>query len=164
MTSNANPAADAAQATRRELATEVLRAFGRLRFAATGWSMLPSLLPQDTLVVERIGEHPVGVGDVVLVRRSHGLRAHRVVGKSGDMERPQWITQGDGMAAPDLPVNPHELLGRVTHLIRRGKCIPVPMRLAGIDRLIAKALRRSAPAARAFVYLHGLRRSSQEQS
>ena len=37
-----------------ELAAEVLRSFGTLRFAATGWSMLPSVWPGETLVVERV--------------------------------------------------------------------------------------------------------------
>jgi hypothetical protein len=36
-----------------ELVAEVLRSFGTIRFAATGWSMLPSLWPGDTLMVER---------------------------------------------------------------------------------------------------------------
>src|ERR1700677_3793767 len=92
--------ADATTALKCELAAEVLRSFGTLRFAATGWSMLPSLWPGDTLVVNRITPDQVHVGDVVLVGRHGGLRAHRVVGSAGDSQNPQWITQGDALPVP----------------------------------------------------------------
>ena len=76
-----------AAAVKCELAAEVLRSFGTLRFVATGWSMLPSLWPGETLVVEGVGEGKdqdrVCVGDIVLVRREGGLCAHRVVAVVG---------------------------------------------------------------------------------
>ena len=86
-----------------ELAGDVLRSFGTLRFSATGWSMLPSILPGDTLVVESVRPVQVRLGDVVLVGREGKLRAHRVVGMAGDPENPRWITQGDALPAPDPP-------------------------------------------------------------
>ena len=98
-----------------ELAAEVLRSFGSLRFVATGWSMLPSLWPGETLVVEGVGEGKdqdrVCVGDIVLVRREGGLCAHRVVAVVGTSENPRWITQGDALPAPvqagrQLPILP----------------------------------------------------------
>jgi signal peptidase I len=137
-----------------ELACEVLRSFGSLRFAATGWSMLPSLWPGDTLVVNRITPDQVHVGDVVLVGREGRLCAHRVVSMAGDSQNPQWITQGDALPAPDRPVAKDELLGKVSYLIRAGKLIAVPAELNGVKRLTANIVRRSVPAARALVYLH----------
>ena len=56
-----------------ELAAEVLRSFGTLRFAATGWSMLPSVWPGETLVVERVQPDQVHIGDLVLVGREGRL-------------------------------------------------------------------------------------------
>jgi hypothetical protein len=144
----------AASAAKCELATEVLRSFGKLRFAATGWSMLPSVWPGETLVVERVSVDEVQIGDVVLVGREGRFYAHRLISRLIDSENPQWITQGDGMVAPDRPVLAHELLGRVAYLIRAGKCVPVPAELSAVENLIAKVVRRSAPAARALVYLH----------
>jgi hypothetical protein len=140
-----------------ELASEVLRSFGTLRFAATGWSMLPSVWPGETLVVERVHPEQVHIGDLVLVGREGKLCAHRVVGTAGDSENRQWITQGDALPAPDRPVARNELLGRVSYLIRSGKLIPVPAKLGVIDKLIAKVVRRSVPAARALVHLHRMR-------
>jgi len=145
---------DSESALKCELASEVLRSFGSLRFAATGWSMLPSVWPGDTLVVERVSPDRVRVGDVVLVGRLGRLCAHRIVGTAGDPENPQWVTQGDALPAPDRPVLENELLGRVSYLIRAGKLIAVPAELSTVERLAAKIVRRSVPAARALVYLH----------
>lgn len=154
--------ADAAAAVRCDLASEVLRSFGSLRFAATGWSMLPTVWPGDTLVVERVSPDQVHVGDVVLVGREGRLCAHRVVSRAEGSGNPHWITQGDAMLAPDRPVSENELLGRVAHLIRAGKCIAVPAELSVVKHLIAKTIRRSFPAARALVYLHRMVQTPEE--
>lgn len=150
-------AADAA-AVKCDLASEVLRSFGNLRFEATGFSMLPSMWPGDTLMVERVSGDQVRIGDVVLVGRDRRLCAHRVVSRSEDKENPLWITQGDAMPAPDRPVNQSELLGRVSYLIRAGRLIAVRPELSVVKRLTAKMVARSVPAARALVYLHRVNR------
>jgi hypothetical protein len=137
-----------------ELAAEALLSFGTLRFAATGWSMLPSVWPGETLVVERVRPDEVRIGDLVLAVREGRFCAHRVVRTAGDSQNPQWITQGDALPVPDPPVGGNELLGRVAYLIRAGKLVAVPTELNAIERLTAKIVRRSVPAARALVYLH----------
>ncbi len=153
---------DARSALKCELATEVLRSFGSLRFAATGWSMLPAVWPGDTLVVDRVGQDQVRIGDVVLVGREGKLCAHRIVGTAGDGDNPQWITQGDALPKPDRPVAGNELLGRVTYLIREGKLIPVPAELSVVESMAKRVIRRSVPAARALVYLHRMRQKPEE--
>jgi len=150
---------DAERTLKCELAGEVLRSFGTLRFAATGWSMLPSVWPGETLVVERVEPDQVRIGDVVVVGREGRLCAHRVIGTEGDPENPQWITQGDGLPSPDCPVAGDELLGRVAYLIRAGKMIAVPAELGVVDNVIARVVRHSLPAARALVYLNRMRRA-----
>jgi signal peptidase I len=146
---------DGGSAVKCELAAEVLRAFGTLRFTATGWSMLPAIWPGDTLLVDRVSSDQVRVGDVVLVGRDGRLCAHRVVRAAAeDAGKPHWITQGDAMPAADRPVNGDELLGRVAHVIRAGRLVEVPAKLSVGERLTAGIVRRSVPAARALVYLH----------
>jgi signal peptidase I len=145
---------DYESAAKCELAADVLRSFGNLRFAATGWSMLPSVWPGDTLVVDRITPDQVHTGDVVLVGREGRLCAHRVIGMAGDSQNPQWITQGDALPAPDRLVAKNELLGKISYLIRAGKLIAVPAELNGVKRLTANIVRRSVPAARVLVYFH----------
>jgi hypothetical protein len=137
-----------------DLASEVLRSFGNLRFTATGWSMVPAVWPGDTLLVERVGANQVDVGMVVLVGRGGRLCAHRVVCRTEGSQDGLWITQGDALSAPDRPVAENELLGRVRYLIRAGKLIAVPAELGVVERLTAKIVRRYVPAARFLVYLH----------
>ncbi len=143
-----------ADALKCELAGEVLRSFGSLRFKATGWSMLPSVWPGDTLLVERVSPDQVRIGDVVLVGRDARLCAHRVVSVEEGSRTPGWITQGDANPAPDQSVSRDELLGRVAYLIRAGKLIPVLAELSLVDEMIAKIVRQSKTAARTLVYLH----------
>jgi signal peptidase I len=150
--------ADPAAAVKCDLSGEVLRTFGSLRFGATGWSMLPSIWPGDTLVVERAGADQLQVGEVALVGREDRLCAHRVVSWAEDAGNPcgitYLITQGDAMPAPDRPVAADEVLGRVAYVIRAGKCISVPTNLNLGEQLVARIIRRSFLAARALVYLH----------
>ena len=174
--------AETAAAVKCDLASEVLRSFGTLRFAATGWSMLPTIWPGDTLVVERINLDQVQVGEVVLVGRDSRLCAHRLVSKAEGSRNsqelaprftaphfitphfvtPYFVTQGDAMSAPDRPVSESELLGRVTSVIRAGKEIVLPAELSLAAKLIAKIVRHSDLAARALVYLHDVIESPRE--
>jgi hypothetical protein len=151
-------------AVKCELAMDVLRSFGTLRFAATGWSMLPSIWPGETLVIERVEPDLVRIGDMVLVGRGGRLCAHRVVGIAGDGQNRQWITRGDALLVPDRPVAGNELLGRVRYLIRAEKCIAVPTELSVLAKVVAKIVRRSFFAARALVYLHRMVRTSEVSS
>ena len=148
--------AGAAAAVKCDLAREVLRSFGPIRFPAIGRSMLPAVWPGDTLVVEGVSPDRVRIGDVVVVGRQGSLCAHRVIGTNGISENPRWITQGDALPVPDPPVAEKELLGRVAYLIRRGKLIAVPAELNVAESLVAKIVRRSVPVARALVYLRRL--------
>jgi hypothetical protein len=148
-----------ASAVKCELAAEVLRSFGTLRFAATGSSMLPSIWPGETLVVERVEPEQVCIGELVLVGREGRLCAHRVIGIAGDSQNPQWVTQGDALPVPDRSVAGNELLGRVAYVIRAGKCVAVPTELSVPAKVIAKIIRRSFFAARTLVYLHSVVRT-----
>jgi signal peptidase I len=156
MSSRAVIAAGYAHALKCDLACEVLRSFGGLRFSATGWSMLPAIWPGDTLVVERVSGDQVKIGEVVLVGRNGRLCAHRVISREEDSENPHrhWITQGDSMPMPDPPVKENELLGRVNYVIRAGRCVAVSAKLSVAAKLTGKIARRSFLAARALVYLH----------
>jgi signal peptidase I len=153
---------DAGSALKCELAAEVLRSFGTLRFAEMGWSMVPSIWPGETLMFERIDRKEVRIGDIVLVCREGRLCTHRVVGMAGEPDNPKWITQGDALSAPDRPVAANELLGKLAYLVRAGKLVAVQAELTVINKFIAQAVRRSFAAARALVYLNRMRQTSKE--
>lgn len=153
------PHVDLATALKCDLAVEVLRSFGCLRFAATGWRMLPKVWP-DTLVVERVSPDEIQRGDITLVGRQGRLCAHRVASTPKNSGSRYWISQGDAMAAPDDLVTESELLGRVAYLMRDGRRIAVPVKLNMGERLIARMVRRSTFATRALIYLGGIVRTS----
>jgi signal peptidase I len=106
-----------------ELAGEVLRASGRLRLRVTGWSMLPAIFPGDTLLIERANSESVGKGDIILFQRDRRMFVHRVSGKFGCDRDLQIVTQGDGMPNPDPPVSSSQLLGKVSFVVRDGRCL-----------------------------------------
>jgi len=143
-------------AAKCELAGEVLRSSGRLRLGVTGWSMLPSVRPGDTLVIESADEGAVSEGDIVLFMRERRLCVHRVVKKNRALAGTTILTRGDAMQRPDPPVSDCDLLGKVTSIVRNGKHIePQTPRLA--QRAVSALVRNSEFAARVVVGVHGMR-------
>lgn len=145
-----------------ELASEVLRSSGQLRLRVTGWSMLPSVWPGDTLLVERAASDQVSEGDIVLFGRDRRLFAHRVVAR-GAIDGARTITQGDGMPQPDSPVSDSELLGKVSFIVRNGRRIEPSKTLRVSEQAVAALVRRSESAARMVVGVHNLRNPLQDR-
>jgi hypothetical protein len=162
MKSSEDAALGPAHALKCELAGEVLRSSGKLRLQVTGWSMLPTVWPGDTLVVERAESCAVSAGEIILFSRDRRLFAHRVVGKADELKDAQIITQGDGMARPDPPVAGPAVLGKVSVIIRGGRCIAPGRSLDLPERAVAALVRRSDSAARVVVGIHGMRQPRRE--
>lgn len=149
---------DEAHAVKCDLAAEALHSSGFLRLQVTGWSMLPSVWPGDTLMVEKADHEEVCEGDIVLFARERRLFAHRVVtSPSGDG---QLVTRGDAMPASDAPISGGELLGKVARIQRKGVWIKPSRNLGVAARAIATLVRRSPFAARMVVGLHEAQRAS----
>ena len=145
-----------------ELAGEVLTSSGSLRLRVTGWSMLPAIFPGDTLVIEPARSESVGKGDIVLFRRDGRLFAHRVSGKSGSASDFQIVTQGDGMRNPDPPVSSSQLLGKVSFVVREGRCLELAQTPRLSMRAVAALVRRSSWAARVVVGVHKMGQGPEE--
>jgi Peptidase S24-like len=124
---------------KRELAEEVLRSFGELRFLARGLSMLPTIFPGDVLTIRREPIEDARPGDVVLASWGGRLFAHRVVARAQGHGRATLTTRGDALDIADEPVTDTEWLGRVTEVIRGGKTVEF-----GIDGAISKCTLRWA--------------------
>ena len=107
---------------------DLLSRVGEARLSALGSSMMPSILPGDTLHVQRCDSTTPRVGDVVMFTRYGRLFAHRVIGSvDGTL-----VTQGDNLDASDGPVLASEFLGRVIkveppslaqRIVRRGRLL-----------------------------------------
>jgi signal peptidase I len=158
MNLSGQPLDDDAHAIKCQLAAEVLRSSGTLRLQVTGWSMLPSVWPGDTLLVDRANSSAVSEGDMVLFARDRRLFAHRVVSKRGHHEDSRVVTQivtrGDAMPAPDSPVSDRELLGKVSSILRNGQWIKPRRSLRFAERAVAALVRSSEIAARVVVGMH----------
>jgi signal peptidase I len=135
-----------------EMAAEVLQSSGTLRLRVTGWSMLPTVWPGDTLVVERLDSAELAEGDIVLFGRDRRLFAHRVVKKENSV----LVTRGDSMPTVDSPVGQSEFLGRVSSIVRNGRHIEPRRTLRVEERAIASLVQRSEIAARVVVGVRGL--------
>jgi len=144
-------------AVKCELAGEVVSSSGSLRLCVTGWSMLPSVWPGDTLIVERIHGDAVCPGDIVLFRRDRRLFAHRVIASPAGVA--SILTRGDSMPGADPPVLKNDLLGRVSFIQRDGKLIQPARRLRFSQLAIAALMQHSDFAARVLVGFRGLRRT-----
>jgi len=147
-----------------ELAREVLRSSGSLRLQVTGWSMLPAVFPGDTLVIEPTNTEDMVEGDVVMFSNGRRFVAHRIVARSHSPGRSRVHTQGDAVPRPDSPLAESDLLGKVSFVLRKGRCIEQSRRPRFSERALAAVLRRSSFAARFAVGVHGLFRNSQSQS
>jgi hypothetical protein len=96
------------------LAGDVIRGFGALRVRVFGTSMVPSILPDSMISVQRAGVSEISGGEIVLYARDGRFFAHRVVARTRVNEQPALITRGDRLCYDDPPVTETELLGRVT--------------------------------------------------
>jgi signal peptidase I len=146
-----------------QLAGEVLRSSGTLRLQVTGWSMLPAVMPGDTLVIERTHHDTVAPGDIVLFGRDRRFFVHRVVATS-QPQSDAVLTRGDALPAADPPVPANDLLGRVSLILRNGRHIQPRRRPRFSERAIAAWVRRSDFAARIVVGVYGVRASFQRPS
>ncbi len=145
-----------------ELAGDVLRSSGQLRLRVMGWSMLPTIFPGDTLMIEPANAERVTRGDIVLFRGDRALVAHRVSVTSGAAGSLLIITQGDAAPRPDPPVSGPQVLGKVSFVVRNGRCLE-PAKNPGLSmRTVAALVRRSASAARVIVGVHKMGQNPQE--
>jgi len=154
-----SPRFDGTHSLKCELATEVLRSSGSLRLQVTGWSMLPSVWPGDTLVIERATCNAVSEGDIVLFGRDQRLFVHRVVTRPSAQAK-EILTRGDAMTAADPPVSGDELLGKVSFILRNGRRVKPSRSLRFSGRAIAALARNSQIAARVAVGVHNMRQTS----
>jgi len=133
-----------AEAVKCELAGECLRTSGLLRLGVTGWSMVPTVWPEDVLTIEKVTSAGVSAGDLVLFGKEGRFFVHRVV--NADCASIQ--TRGDAMQQLDPPIHIDGLLGRVTFIVRNGKLLRPNANRGWANLAVAYMLQRSALAAR----------------
>ncbi len=143
-----------------------MRSSGSLRLRVTGWSMLPTIWPGDTLVIEQASGDQVLEGDIVLFSSGRRFVAHRVVAsgngsaasrvQTSTVQTSRIQTQGDAVPRPDAPLAASDLLGKVSFILREGRIIEPSRRLCFSERAVAAGFRRSSCAARVLVRVSGM--------
>ena len=121
-----------------ELITDLLQQGYKVSFRAPGHSMFPTIMANETIVVEPIDPATVRLGDIILYRTNGRIIAHRVVGINVHPDdRPSthsdlaaqssvlsphclFILRGDASAACDAPVKAGQILGKIVSIERNG--------------------------------------------
>ncbi len=124
--------------------------------------MLPTIWPGDVLVIERARGEEVTEGDIVLFCRDRRFVVHRVLAKDESADG-QVVTQGDALPSPDPVVAGSDLRGKVSFILRGGRCIEPRNNLRISERAVAALVQRSEVAARIMVGIHGMCQTSQNK-
>ena len=121
-----------------KLITELLLDGYKVNFSAPGHSMFPTIMANETILVEPIDAAEAARGDIILYRSNGNLIAHRVVGinmltgntSSSHSDRetqssvpsthPFFTFRGDAAVACDEPVKASQILGKVISIERYG--------------------------------------------
>ena len=100
----------------------------------TGHSMAGTFVFGDLLIIEKVHPSTIRSGDILVYRGSDGKGVnnevvHRVVGSTPD----GFVVQGDkNLHSDETLVNEKNLVGRVTHVERRGKRSRVRCKRSGL--------------------------------
>jgi hypothetical protein len=139
-----------------ELASEVLRRFGEVRFVARGSSMIPSIYPGDLLTVRSQAIAEAQHGHIVLALREGRFWAHRLIRKWREGNRFVLATRGDALPNEDPSLDESQVLGRVTSIVRFGRPINFARINSSSTKLLGWAVRNSNALATALLRRHSL--------
>jgi signal peptidase len=104
--------------------------FGVRPTLVTGMSMSPTLETGDIVITRDIPAETVQVGDIIRFRdeAAQSYVIHRVLVIETEGGRMQFITQGDGNNAPDPPVRPGQLEGKVVLVVPKLGWLSIKLR------------------------------------
>ena len=101
-----------------ELITELLQDGYKVNFSAPGHSMYPTIMANETIMVEPVDPGTVRLGDIILYRTNGRLLAHRVIGIENEIN--DFVLRGDASLTCDEPVKSDQILGKVISIERNG--------------------------------------------
>lgn len=113
-----------------DLLRESLRVSGYLTLRAAGWSMVPTIWPEDRLAVKPVDHDKLLPGTIVVFQRGRDMVAHRIVTcRKGGSGKLQIVTRGDALHRADAPLSAADLLGMVEFITRNDKRVPLAPRM-----------------------------------
>jgi hypothetical protein len=128
-----------------QMVEELLREGYAVRFHASGWSMYPTIRDGETITVAPLGGSPILTGDLLLYRSGRSAVAHRVVRVASVSGGPTTLLlRGDAADSCDRPIDPGQVLGRLSGVERDGRTMPLDV----LGTLWSRAAGRTLRAAR----------------
>jgi signal peptidase len=125
-----------------ETIEELLDRGHAVRFAATGWSMHPTIRNGETITVVPLADSVIRKGDILLYRHGRGALAHRVIRMHPSSGQSLKLTlRGDAADCSDEPIRFEQLLGRVLSVERNGRTVRFGLLSATWSRAMGRALR-----------------------
>ncbi|OGQ05646.1 MAG: hypothetical protein A2W61_00765 [Deltaproteobacteria bacterium RIFCSPLOWO2_01_44_7] len=109
--------------------TEILKSFSKellekgkgIRLQVFGWSMVPAIRSGDFIWIERLTSVLPKVGEILYFQDAAGrLVIHRLVAIKSEGDSVTLIVRGDGYGDRVDGIAPSAVLGRVTHVERKG--------------------------------------------
>ncbi|MEW6180659.1 MAG: signal peptidase I [Chloroflexota bacterium] len=91
--------------------------FGVRPYVVSGYSMKPTFVAGDLVIITRVDPAEVQVGDVIQFRRANSYIVHRVIEIREENGRRVFITQGDNNNVADEPVPQEIVEGKVIRYI-----------------------------------------------
>ncbi|GIV64178.1 MAG: hypothetical protein KatS3mg045_1517 [Bellilinea sp.] len=91
--------------------------FGVRPYVVSGYSMKPTFVAGDLVIITRVDPAEVQVGDVIQFRRANSYIVHRVIEIQEENGRRVFITQGDNNNVRDEPVPQEIVEGKVIRYI-----------------------------------------------
>ncbi len=101
----------------KTIGKELLASNRSLKLKLGGYSMYPTLLPNDLATVEPIELSQLRKGQIVVFEQNEKWLAHRLVRVKNKI----YTTQGDSILKPDASLAQNQLIGVITEVWRDGK-------------------------------------------
>jgi hypothetical protein len=119
----------------------------RVRFRASGRSMLPTVRDGECVIVAPVRAAGVAPGDVLLCRTWRGEIAHRVtrIARAADGAR-RFELRGDASLESDPLVTDAQVRGRVESVERDGRLVSLSIAGGTLGRAVFTASLRTRPA------------------
>ncbi|HUS85978.1 MAG TPA: S24 family peptidase [Bacteroidales bacterium] len=109
----------------KEFAFGLLKEGTSVRIIASGYSMYPSIKPEDIIIIHPIPD-PLSLipGEIIAWQRDTDFVVHRLIHIAGYNNRKYFLTRGDSSLSSDQTIGPDQLAGKVTSIERHGRTLP----------------------------------------
>jgi len=110
------------------IANDLLKEGKKLRIEAKGYSMYPTIKPGYTVHIEAY-DNPAEVaqGDIIAWRKDEKVILHRIVHILKSDNNTSFITRGDSLLKPDVPVQFQHIVGKAIRVESgTGSWVPAP--------------------------------------